>query len=70
MLPLYWQSTIHYLILYSSYIRRQAAAEAAAAEKRAKKGAAELRADSMEEDVFGARVINDVHMQGVSSPED
>lgn len=51
-------------------MRRQAAAEAAAAEKRAKKGAAELRADSMEEDVFGARVSNDVHMQGVSSPED
>lgn len=58
------------LIKIFRYMRKQAAAEAAVAEKRARKIAAEKKSDSMEVDVFGAKVTNDVNMQGISSPED
>ncbi|KIM32422.1 hypothetical protein M408DRAFT_326994 [Serendipita vermifera MAFF 305830] len=52
-----------------AYIKRQEAAEAAAAEKRAKKA---LEADSqdMDVDVFGSKPINDASMHGASSAEE
>jgi hypothetical protein len=52
------------------YAKRQEASEAASAEKRAKKAAAETDPKGMEVDVFGSSAIKDVSMHGASSAEE
>jgi cyclin H len=52
------------------YMKRQAAAEAAAAEKRARKAAAERESQVMEVDVFGEKIANEPEMHPPSSPDD
>jgi hypothetical protein len=51
-------------------MKRQAAAEAAAAEKRARKAAAERESQVMEVDVFGEKIANEPEMHPPSSPDD
>lgn len=56
--------------LLSRYAKRLEASEAASAEKRAKKTAAETDPKGMEVDVFGSSAIKDVSMHGASSAEE
>ncbi|PVF98557.1 cyclin-like protein [Serendipita vermifera] len=53
-----------------AYMKRQAAAEAAAAEKRARKAAAERESQVMEVDVFGENISNEPEAHAPSSPDD